>query len=124
MMAINVRFRTNLDLEPCDKSGFPTKLPEVPRIGDHVESSHRWVQPGGIDCHLRLKVVAVTWKWGGWEETPIEGGDKIGQYLGPPNDESDYYPEIELHTRSPFQNLVEFYEWYGRITGRGKSAYI
>ena len=51
---IKVFCKTNLDLF---NEKWPEELPEVPRIGDQIESGTRW--SNGFT--LRLEVVNVTW---------------------------------------------------------------
>lgn len=128
MVGIKIHCHTNLDLLPADKMGWPDRLPEVPRVGDEIENKHRWTQPtkpgcvAGIDCRLRLKVVAVRWRYGGWQDGPEEGG---GRYLSDACNGSDWYTEVELHIPSPYKNLIEFYElYYGPVTGKDKSFFI
>lgn len=122
-------FRTNLDLCHCER--WPDELPEVPHVGDLIQSAHEWEYlPKGFNdgtrtqeeinkckrlkARIELRVCQVTWiakeerndlyrppTWGLWE------------------------PEIELHLpQSRFENLTAFYEFYGVITGRGKHAFI
>ncbi len=87
--------RTNLDLCGCER--FPEDLPAVPCVGDLIESKHEW--PGG--CHLRLKVCQITWMYAG-----------------------AWYPEIEMTIPRLHSDLRSFFEWYGRVTGRGVHAFI
>ena len=105
---MRVYFHTNLDLEHCEK--FPD-VPDscIPRVGDTIFSAHQW--SGGTQLHLR--VYEVWW-------TPIiknatTYGDKAGV---------EWEVRVELNIPTLFQNLTEFYEWYGRVTGKGKHAYI
>src|ERR1043165_3354721 len=66
---IPIRCRTNLDLEACDKTGFPKELPAVPRVGDLIQSKHLWTTEkapeygGRYKVHLELIVGQVTWKY-------------------------------------------------------------
>lgn len=126
--------RTNLDLCPAEK--WPEELPEVPRVGDLIESGYVWLyyhttttcqslrlayQRGEISANyqegphkgrLELAVVRVTW---------------VHQLEGLPFDSSlhRWIPQVELHLPpNRYANLRDFYEWYGMITGRGVHAFI
>ena len=105
---IGILCHTNLDLD--NRERWPSELLEVPRVGDEIESSFLWEPGSGYASRLRLKVVSVTWRYGtDWAKgnTP------------------KWYPEVELHLPNPpFGTIKEFYEWYGRITGRGVHAFI
>jgi hypothetical protein len=52
---VAVHCRTNLDL---DYEEWPTELPEVPRVGDKVQSAQVW----NHGFQLTLTVVAVLWR--------------------------------------------------------------
>lgn len=108
---IRIICHTNLDLEIGDKNGFPTQLPEVPKVGDSIESSVEWRN----GARLRLKVVSVTWKYC---KDPFQS--RHDSLAGKTN----WYPEVELHIANPNWSIKDFYEWYGRITGKGAHAYI
>jgi hypothetical protein len=122
---MKVTFRTNLDLSRAEK--WPEELPEVPRVGDLVESDHlhkyyrtpanhkslrdRCVAgaisaaytEGPFEYRLELAVVRVTWRtdksaWEGWP--------------------SKWSPEVELHLpTSRWATLRDFYEFYEMVTG-------
>ena len=95
--------RTNLDLLPCEQ--WPTHLPVLPNVGDHIESAYKWGNKIVV-----LKVIGITWKLGhDYHQNPIL---------------DNWYPEIELHLPSFWENISRFYEWYGQITGKGKSYFI
>lgn len=105
---IEVYCHTNLDLERCEE--WPKYLPALPRVGDYIESSHEWSK----GCRLSLKVCAVRWEFrkrGSWD------------HEGQPQPEC-WAPRIELSIPPLYKTITEFYEWYGRITGKGKGAYI
>lgn len=116
--------RTNLDLEKCAEK-WPEDLPEVPRVGDYIESSRIWCHwpdeesrsKGGIPpCKsvLELQVCGVRWRC----HQPIDNG---GSWPGVPT----WYAEVELHLpQHRFENIRHFYQWYGKITGKGMHAYI
>lgn len=102
-----VHCRTNLDLA---NEKWPTDMPVVPNVGDHIQSKTKW----GV-FQLTLKVVRVTWKY---------------------SDYYDWYPEIELHM-TDFQcglpcskgkdctgSIRAFYEWYAPLIGRSVSSFI
>lgn len=94
--------RTNLDLEPCES--FPTRLPELPRIGDRISSKHFW----NGNQHLYLKVCSVTWEYRkpeAWQAF-TEG----------------WVPVVELTAYQ--HNITAFYEFYCTLTGKRVSAYI
>ncbi len=119
-----IHCRTNLDLCHCEK--WPEELPTLPRVGDRIESAHEWLyydpplshdaeyytrQP--MKSRVELEVVSVSWRASQhliYKTTP----DKYG-----------WIPFIELHLpKGRFENLTAFFEWYGKITGKGKSAFI
>jgi len=91
---INVNLRTSLDITEV----WPQKLPEVPRVGDFVQSSVR--HKDGFQ--LTLKVVSVTWK--------LISNDR-------------WEPFIELHTINR-ESISEFYKWYAPLVGKSVSAFI
>lgn len=103
---------TNLDLERCEV--WPKDLPIVPRIGDLIESAFGWKRCDSKGwaypiVHLELEVVRVAWRY--------TTTDKFRTW--------DWEPRIELHLpKGRFESLTTFYEWYGKITGKGKAAYI
>jgi hypothetical protein len=108
---MKIRCHTNLDLERCE--AWPTDLPEIPRVGDYIESSFRWKEEQ-LDCRLQLAVCAVTWEFceNQWDAAFSKSC-------------TSWEPRVELHLPPHrFENLTGFYEWYGRVTGKGKSAYI
>ena len=96
--------RTNLDLLPCEK--WPINLPALPNVGDHIESAYKWGNKVVV-----LKVVRITWKYN------INTCSVVDNTI-------DWYPEIELHLPSFWENISRFYEWYGQITEKGKSYFI
>lgn len=96
---------TNLDLCQCEV--WPTELSEVPRVGDYIESAHRW-QREQYDLHLELVVCAVRWK----------------TRKGVVPTASQRMPHIEMTVPSRYKTMREFYEWYGRVCGRGVHAFI
>ncbi len=99
---------TNLDLLPCEK--WPEDLPVVPCVGDRIESGHKWKIDGEGPAHaVELRVVMITWRL-----FPVT--------LGGPK--SEWAPRVELHLPTYWENLTAFFTWYGKITGRGKSAFI
>lgn len=107
---LKVYFRTNLDLLPPDLN-WPEELPEIPRVGDLIRSPQTWkYDPGntiGGQGVLELEVCRITWK-------QFDNGVR-----------NWWAPEIELHLpKSRWQSLTHFYEWYGKITGKGKSFFI
>lgn len=127
---VKIRCRTNLDLLPCAEK-WPDELPEVPRVGDLIESGHEWVwyRTPGVDETLRehvlsgeitadysegpfrsrleLQVVRVVWRAVRQDYDPV------------------WAAELELHLpKGRFETLTTFYEWYGQITGRGKGFFI
>ena len=102
---MKIRCHTNLDLF---NEQWPEDLPILPRVGDHIESATEWTL-GGMKCKLQLAVVRVTW----------EHSRDIYHY------QNNWIPRIELHLPPHrFENLIEFYAWYGEITGKGKSFFI
>lgn len=102
---------TNLDLCPCEN--WPTELPSVPCVGDLIESGHVWSYESGRSAILQLKVVRITWR------------AKIITNTVYPYTHTTWTPYVELHLeRGQFENINQFYEWYGKITGRGKHAFI
>ena len=108
-MLIPVVCHTNLDLLPCER--WPKALPAVPRVGDTIESGYHWKREQ-YALRLSLKVVAVRWCW-----SKSAGRDEF--------EPADVYvPRVELHVPPPWTTLTEFYEWYGRVTGKGKSFFI
>ena len=97
---MQITCRTNLDLCSCEIWPTVVQSQSIPRVGDYIESGYAW--PGGV--HLELKVCSVRWK--------VDMPSK------------QWFPEIELHLPSHFRTISDFYEWYGRVCGRGKSAFI
>lgn len=106
---------TNLDLERCEK--WPTELPEYPRVGDLIESGYLWPYSGGR--RIELSVVRVRWVY-----------YPVGTFCHLSAEENTlslggWFPHVELHLPpSRFQSLKDFYDWYGRLTGKGRGAYI
>lgn len=95
---------TNLDLLPAER--WPETIPSIPRVGDRIQSTHGW-EYKGQNVQLELEVVSITWK-----HVKHQG---IVQWV----------PFVELHLpKNRFNTLVDFFEWYGRITGRGRSYFI
>lgn len=117
---MKVHFRTNLDLLRCEL--WPNHLDALPREGDYIESGYEWNYfatdeeraKGEIPhCKTRLilKVYKVTWK----------AHSRDSDY----RDVATYWvPEVELNIPTYFENMKAFYEWYGKITGKGKSYFI
>src|SRR5271166_6500774 len=99
---------TNLDLiKQAEK--WPTDLPCLPNIGDRIVSNYHWEYLTG-DRQLTLEVVAISWHF--CKEDFITR-------------QKDFWmPHIELHLpKSRYTSLTHFYEWYGQITGKGKSYF-
>ena len=116
---IKIYCHTNLDLCHCE--GWPTELPEVPRVGDLIESSYEWIIPNGntissgAKVSLELQVCRVTWKAHAYGKN---------QYTGA-KDGTEWIPHVELSmTPSRYSSMRDFYEWYGRITGKGVHTFI
>ena len=86
---------TNLDLS---QEFWPTELPEIPRIGDRIQST---TVRNKCNFRLCLEVVSVTWRYSS------EG----------------YYPEIELHDHMK-RSIREFYEWYAPMVGKNVNSFI
>lgn len=102
---IKLHCRTNLDLDNREK--WPEQMPEIPRVGDIIQSNHRHTY-NGSSVALELVVVRVKW---------------VPKTIGP--NVIEYRPEVELHLiPSRYSTITDFYAWYGRITGRGTSAFI
>jgi hypothetical protein len=80
---------TNLD--GLENEKWPTILPQVPQIGQRIQSStiHR------EKFQLELKVVGVTWR----------------KY----SDCDDWYAEVELHDYID-RSIYDFEDWYNRCT--------
>lgn len=93
---MEVRIKTNLDLQPHEK--WPTSLPTVPRVGDYITSAHKW--PGGV--RLTLQVYSVT-----WEPTMEYSGSEIR-----------WTPYIELNLMKFHGSINEFHKWYRGIQGQ------
>lgn len=121
---MKIIFRTHLDLLPIEK--WPEELPAIPRIGDRIESGYLWNYfpseeeraKGGIPpCQTRLilQVYSIEWKY--------YSSDTL-LYLGSSTKEGMWYPVVELNIPSYFENMRSFYEWYGKITGKGKHYFI
>lgn len=118
---VKINCFTNLDLI---NEKWPTELPEVPRVDDFIRSAQIWVvrpddgsnQIGiGYESQLELRVVRVTWD--AKQRT-------IKDHLGCMN-EDIWTPRVELHLpKGRWESITKFYEWYGRITGKGKSYFI
>ena len=92
---IPIAYKTNLDLREV----WPTSLPQVPNVGDYIESELVWRN----GFKLRLQVVSVTWvkSFGEWK------------------------PEIELHIpKHRNMSITSFYEWYAPLIGKSVSAFI
>ena len=98
---IKVNCHTNLDLANAEE--WPTELPSVPRVGDLIQSKHRW----NNKFQLTLKVVRVYWKY-------VRGYSK---------DQDRYEPFIELNTDFDMTTR-EFYEWYTPLIGESVSSFI
>lgn len=110
---ISIRCRTNLDLLPCEK--WPDELEALPRVGDIIESAHAWDK-----VHLQLTVASVRWEH-------RKGKQDLGNRYGPAQivEIDIWMPIIELHLPPRhFDNLHHFYDWYGKLTGKGKSYFI
>lgn len=121
---IKIQCRTNLDLDMNES--FPTELPAMPRVGDLIESSHEWIinNPGtaghGAKTKLQLEVCRTVWKHRKSRKYREEDG--FTEYNEGKN---IWYAEVELSLpRTRYGNMDQFYEWYGRVTGRGKHAFI
>jgi hypothetical protein len=122
---VKIHCRTNLDLVHTSER-WPNELPEVPRVGDIIQSANVWKYhpefdgDGGFirflqEGQLELAVVQVTWKWLGKD---MWGNAR--EIL-----EDVWSPEVELNLPPHrFENLTRFHEWYGKITGKGQSAFI
>lgn len=93
---IQIYCKTNLDLPHCEK--WPKELPSLPRVGDHIESGHKW--PNGFV--LRLRVWDVTWE----------------------HHDGQWVPRVELHMPGLFNSIRSFYEWYAPCIGKSVSAFL
>lgn len=110
---IEVHCRTALDLRG---EVWPTMLPEVPRVGDHIQSATK-----RGEFKLELEVVRVTWRHR--KDDTDFGHDR-------------WYAHVELHMTSFHKGLPcskgagsvgsirAFYEWYAPIVGTTASAFI
>jgi hypothetical protein len=94
---MKVYCHTNLDL---DNEEWPSELPCLPQVGNLIQSRR---ERGTLEP-LSLAVCRIRWIY-----SSTEGG---------------YVAHIELHIPSIYANLSHFYEFYGRLTGRGKHAFI
>lgn len=105
---MRVSCRCNLDLL---NEQWPSKLPAVPCVGDHIASR---TKRGAF--RLDLEVVRVTWEY----------SELFKEYI----------PHIELYMNS-FQrqltsqnpeagkgSVTAFYEWYAPIVGKSVSFFI
>jgi hypothetical protein len=97
---------TNLDLVKVAEK-WPKELPVIPAVGNLILSANVWrtVDDDGVvrEGQLELEVCRVVWKPSG--------------HL--------WIPHIELHLpKGRFESIRSFYEWYGKITGRGVHAFI
>ena len=103
---------TNLNLLPCER--WPTELPEVPKVGDLIVSSMEWInEDDGIETKSRvcLEVCGIVWV------PQITQASTLLNFV--------WVPEVELElSRKHFKNMVDFYTWYGKITGKGKDYFI
>lgn len=105
---------TNLDLHP--QEAWPDELEFMPRVGDCIESSFKWLKQGErIPFQLTLQVCSITYVC---REIFTQPGRKI------------WLPRIELHMtdwqkRFPAPEgrpeeekgtIRAFYEWYTRHT--------
>lgn len=92
---------TNLDLW---NEQWPVELPEIPQVGDEIESMTLHRGTGTYNLRLSLEVVKVRWRF------------RNNQYV----------PEIELHIRSAHRkmSLNEWFEWYAPLVGKTKSYFI
>ena len=117
-----VRCHTNLDLAIAEQ--WPTYMPVAPNVGDLIQSAFKWTwyprrDEGDLTeklvSHLELEVVRVRWVY---VRPAIWECSLQSNVL--------WVPEIELHLpkNGLFPNITAFYEWYGKITGRGKHAFI
>ena len=142
---IDICCRTNLDL--CATEQWPSKLPSIPRIGDLIESNYEWNYKNSL-VRLELEAVRITWKIhkkyeeqikisqvknAGYSDAAKIYNQVAIKYFGKetylyelsPMKEIEYYPEVELHLpKNRFLNLIDFYDWYGRVCGRGSGAFI
>lgn len=83
---VKIKCRTNLDLLHEE---WPTELPEVPRVGDYIESGTK--RKGQKLC---LKVYSVTWRsYDPWRE---------------------WYAEVELNLRDGW-TVTMLDEWYRNL---------
>ena len=107
-MSVRIVCHTNLDL--CNCESWPEMVPAVPSVGDYIESAHIWKYEGG-DRVLELVVCSIIWR----------KAQSPGLYLS----KDEWYPRVELNL-SPkrWENMTKFYEWYGKICGRGVHAFI
>ena len=105
-VVIPIRCHTNLDLLPAER--WPDELPAVPAEGQLIRSAHQWAHHDEDGksvhyCYVELCVVRVTWYHDGW----------------------NWVADVELHLPpSRFESLRTFYDWYGKITGRGAAYFI
>lgn len=101
---MRVYCRTNLDLVR-NAEKWPEKMQHIPQVGDLIRSAYKWQNLYQVE----LEVCQITW---------VEKEQDHGVY-------KDWIPHIELRLpKSRFENLTAFYEWYGKITSKGKSAFI
>src|ERR1700682_3375474 len=112
---IKLYCKTNMDLERCEV--WPSELPEIPREGDLIESGHEWTRPGdntiasGCKSRVTLRVCRVTWKARECARPTLYCHQSVPV---------EWIPEVALTMPLWFENMTGFYDWYGRITGKGK----
>ena len=102
---VKINCRTNLDLH---NEKWPKELPEVPRVGDYINSGN--LRDGNHGWRLSLEVVRVTWC--------SRLVDEYGTI--------EWYCEVELHLGNVWKSrtLRDFYEWYAPAIGKRASFFI
>ena len=100
---IKVYCHTNLD--DVGREDWPTELPEVPRVGDEIESGtlHKSSNIVAQGIRVRLKVTSITWEC-------IDNGAYGTRHV--------WRPCVELHLPSNFKSVNHFQCWYDHIRGR------
>lgn len=96
---ISVVCHTNLDLF---NERWPTRLPQIPVVGQQIESATKHRTETSEAFQLSLNVVAVRWKY---------------------NDSSSQWDcaEVELHVD---MRITDFYAWYAPLVGKRESYFI
>ena len=91
---IEILCHSNLDLDRQEI--WPERLPEVPRVGDTINSGKSW-KSGSLSAKLILKVVSIRW-------------NSVSEGV--------WIPLVELHINpNVFPDTNSFYEWYRGIRG-------